>query len=712
MKKAVSSLFLFLLLAQIPVFADNQERLNIYYNNGVTYFKDKKYSSAILEFKKVLRNRPYDRTVQNALAMAYLARADYYKESEKAYKKAINDLRSAVVYFKYWDGAPDDSKKLIVQRAEDNLGYLKRMYAPLNTGDAINNEAKALRAQGELAASIYEYTQLFKNAAHQKNAYQTASDIYKSLNNEKMAIDCIRNAITFGREDGMLHFKYALILDDIGNEDAAIDEYSRALEYSNNNKELLSSLQNLWMARSVQNPKDSQALINLGAVLQKQNQFELAKAQYLKARGINPDDPVILINLASVFTALNDYDNAIKIYDEMIAKNSGDLSARFYKGKLYEKKGDISSAIKQYREILSLKKGDANASEALNSLLGNLNGDQLAGYLKNEADNNPSSYDAQFKYAYEMHKNKAYLAAIEYYKRAIAADKNHAEPFINLAQIFIIQEDFTKANNAIAHGLSVLPGNSDLQNLKDSIDKQNANSIYAKGAELYNNGDYRGALEYYLKIPYRTPEILTVIGNCYFELKEGDNAINAYKEVLAQDSKNENAMLMIANLLMVSKREDEAKTYLNKILAINPNNQDAKNALNALNEGEEGALLDSAISLYEAKKFDEALVVLNKLTYKNPKNAYAYYYKGVIYEERGALDLALAEYKKSISADSNFALGYYMTAVVLDTKENYKEAASYYDRYVVLKNKEGTDDEFAKYAKSRAKELKDYLSQN
>ena len=102
LKKSASVLFLLLLLMQMPsVFADNYERVNIYYNNGVAYFKDKKYSSAILEFKKVLRQRPYDVTVQNALGMAYLARAQYYIDSEKAYKKAINDLRSAIVYLKY-----------------------------------------------------------------------------------------------------------------------------------------------------------------------------------------------------------------------------------------------------------------------------------------------------------------------------------------------------------------------------------------------------------------------------------------------------------------------------------------------------------------------------------------------------------------------------------------------------------------------------------
>ena len=710
MKKA-ALVILFLAMIQIPVFCEDAERINLYYNNGITYLKEKKYSSSILEFKKVLRSRPFDKTVQNMLATAYASRAQYYKDSEKAYKKAINDYRSAIVYLKYWDDNSDSSRLQTAQALEGTLNNLVKTYAPLKNGDAILNEAKTLRAQGELAASIYEYTQLFNNQTHQKLAYRTASDIYKSLNNEKKALETIREALNSNKQDGMLHFKYAMLLDDIGNEDAAMDEYSKALEYSNNNKELLTGLENLWRARSVQNPKDSQALINLGVILQKQNQLELAKAQYIKARQINPNDPSILRNLASVYTELKDYDSAIRVYDEILLKNKGDLSARLYKGALYEQKGDIGSAIKQYQEILSLKKGDEVAQSALNHLLSNLNGEQLTNYLKQEADKNPTDYDAQFKYAFETHKNKQYASAIEYYKKARDINPKKPEPYINLAQIFMLQNEQQKAENVIAHGLSVLPDNADLKNLQDSLKKQAANELYAKGSEFYNNQNYKEALSYYEKIPYRTPEINTIIANCHYELKNWESAIEYYTKVINENPKDENSYLMIANIYTEQNKEDEAKLYLDKLLSINPNNKNAKNALQNMKERQEGELLNNAISLYENKKYEDSLSVLDKIISINPKSPYVYYYRGVIYEEKGNVDSALAEYKKSISSDPNFSLSYYMAAVALDNKENYKEAVTYYDKYVQLKSKEGVNDEYTQYAKARSKELKDYLNQ-
>ena len=85
MKKA-ATLVLFLALAQIPAFCESSERLNVYYNNGVVYFKDGKYSSAILEFKKVLRQRPYDKTVRYALSDVYLSRAKYYADKRLSFR--------------------------------------------------------------------------------------------------------------------------------------------------------------------------------------------------------------------------------------------------------------------------------------------------------------------------------------------------------------------------------------------------------------------------------------------------------------------------------------------------------------------------------------------------------------------------------------------------------------------------------------------------
>jgi len=689
---------------------DVKERYNIYYNNAVQLFKDKKYTSSINEFKKVLRFVPYDNNVKNALYTAYVARAEYFLNTEKQPKKAINDLRSALFYMKYWseDTAGTDAAK--ISAIQNNLNQLLKKYENL-TADAKFQNAKNLRANGEIAAAGYEFNQLKGNAKYKGQAENALFDIYKSLNNQRMALESVRAVLKINPKDAMAHYKYALLLDDIGNYNAADDEYSLAFQYSDNNPAVIEALKNLWTARSISNPKDAQALINLGALFQKSKQYDLAKAQYLKAQSVNPNDPVVLTNLASLYLETKDYKSALDTFDTMIAKNPADIKPLFYKADAYRKMCDNNNAIAQYKRVLELQSDNIEAKDGINSIVSNLKGAELTAYLKSDADTNPYDYDKQFNYAFELHKNKAYPDAIAYYKKAIAINPNMPEPYINIAQIYRLQNDTQKADAAISHGLSNLPDNKDLLALKNDIQTEEAAGLYNSALNAFNSGNYPEALNSYLKIKIQTPEVLYSIASCYFELGENEKAIEYFKKVLEKTPNDTKAMYFIANSYVNLQNSGAAIEYLNKILKLEPANADAKNALASLKQGQEGKDLDTAISLYENKKYTECLTLLDKIISANPSSAYAHYYKGAVFDETNKKDEAISEYKKAINADSDFALAYYMLAVNLDNKELYKEAVPYYDKYLALKSKDGVDDDYSKYVKSRVKELKDYLGQ-
>lgn len=710
--KIYSTLILALLLASPSVFAadnpnDIKERYNVYYNNGVNLYKEKKYTSAINEFKKVLRFVPYDANVKNALYTAYVSRAEYFLNTEKQPKKAINDLKSALFYMKYWsDNKGTDAAK--VSSIQNTLNQLLRKYENLNA-DAKYQNAKNLRAQGEIAAAGYEFNNIKNNSKYSYTILMQLYDIYKSLNNQQMALENIRQAVKLKPNDGMAHYKYALILDDIGNFDAANDEYSLAFKNGDNN--VLNSLKSLWMARAASNPKDSQALINLGAIFQKQKQYDLAKAQYVKAQDINPNDPVVLTNLASLYLEMKNYNGAIDIYNMMIAKKPNSIEPLFYKADAYKKLNDNKNAIAEYKKVLKMQPDNIDAKEGIRAIISSFSGEALMSYLKDEAISNPYDYDKQFNYAYELHKNKNYPDAIVFYKKAIAINSKMPEPYINIAQIYRLQNETAKADAAVSHGLSNLPNNKELIAMKNEIKTEEAGNLYNTAVKYFNSGDYKTALDNYLKIQLQTPEVLYSIASCYFELGQNEKAIEYFKKVLEKTPNDTKAMYFIANSYVNLQNTNAATEYLNKILSIEPDNTDAKTALASLKQGQEGRDLDMAISLYEKKQYNDSLALLNKIIAANPKNAYAYYYKGAIFDEGKKTDEAIAEYRKAINADANFSLCYYMLAVDLDTKEEYKEAVGYYEKYLSLKSQEGTEDDYTKYVQGRLKELKDYLGQ-
>lgn len=250
--------------------AQTNAQLNEYYNNAVTLFKANKYSSAILEFRKVMRARPYDDTVKNALVSAYLARAEYYANQNNQPKKAIVDLKSALYYLKYWNSDNlSEKQQAMAGSVQKSLKEMEARFSP-NQGAAQRFEqAKILRFQDELPAAGYEFAQLFNNSTYAMQAYQNAGDIYKSLNNQLDAINCYRSAIKIEPKNANVHFRYALILEEVGNNEAAGEEYNLALKYGDKSPELLEKLEQLWLARSIENPRNAQAFINLGTVLQK-----------------------------------------------------------------------------------------------------------------------------------------------------------------------------------------------------------------------------------------------------------------------------------------------------------------------------------------------------------------------------------------------------------------------------------------------------------
>ena len=78
---SVSLLFACNYCAYGEVSQQDVQRYSAYYSNGMQYLKNQQYSSAISEFRKVLRFSPYDTTIQEAITNAYLARAQYYRNT-------------------------------------------------------------------------------------------------------------------------------------------------------------------------------------------------------------------------------------------------------------------------------------------------------------------------------------------------------------------------------------------------------------------------------------------------------------------------------------------------------------------------------------------------------------------------------------------------------------------------------------------------------
>lgn len=709
-KKVITILAIFLFLSAYGAEISQQDvqRYSVYYSNGMEYLKNQQYSSAIVEFRKVLRFSPYDDTIKEALANAYASRAHYYRTTTKEITKALVDYKSAVFYAKFWSEENSVSMVNLANSAQKDIADFEKRLGMSSEPASKLHSAKILKAQGELAAAGYELQTLL-NTSVKEEAYENLGNIYKNLNNLKMAMDYFKTAIDINPKNAKMHFLYGVMLDEAKNYEASMEQYNLALKYGDKSPELLEILENKWTQNIVNNPSDAQSYINLGAIYQKQGDLENAKAQYLKAQNIDSSDDTALYNLASLYVQKKEYLNAIGVYNKLLAKKADNIEVLNYKASAYMELKNYDEAIKQYEAILALQPENRDAKANYdNIVLNHFSGQKLQSFLLSKAQSNPTSYEAQFNCALEYHKNKNLESAIQFYKKALNVNPSKEETYINLAQIYLEQGKYDSAEQIAEKGLMLLPNSPELKKYLTDAKNFTANKMYDNATKLFNEKKYKEAINQYQKIPNKTKEVNMAIASCYWQMKDFKNANKFYQEILLSNPNDTEALVNSAYAYYSLNDIENAKQTAQRVLAINSTNTDAQNLIKDIESTEVANLLQEAILKYEAEDYTSASSLVNKYLSKNPNDEYGIYYKALCLDGLKKNSDAIKQYKQLISKNPNFVDAYYSLAVDYDNMENYKEAVVNYQKFVDFKK--GAKDDMTKFAVERIKELTDYLN--
>ena len=263
-----------------PAFAGFKE----HYDMGQQYLSNYQYSGAITEFKSALRINYLDNSARIGLINSYLARGTYYANTDKNYQKAADDYRAALFYLIYYPNANQvkNSSQAIVQVTSN----LNQCLNTLNFDASASHRyaiAKQLRAEGNFAAAGYEFNQTLSDKSLIKDSFQQTGDIMKLLGNDPKAAEYYRKAVAVAPTDIPLRLAYAKILDKLQQEDAAVEEYNYILSKTTDNKDVLYSLERIYKRKLQESPNDAAITANLGAIMQKQGNFDDALRYYSKA---------------------------------------------------------------------------------------------------------------------------------------------------------------------------------------------------------------------------------------------------------------------------------------------------------------------------------------------------------------------------------------------------------------------------------------------
>ena len=686
----------------LPAFAGFKEHFEL----GQQYLSNYQYSGAITEFKSALRINYMDNSARIGLINSYLARGKYYADTEKNYDKAADDYRAALFYLIYYPNANQvkNSSQAIVS-VTSNLNKCLNSADFDTSAQSRFNKAKQLRAEGNFAASGYEFNQTLSDTSLIKESFQQVGDIMKLLGNDIKAVEYYKKAVSVSPDDAELRLSYAKMLDKLGQEDDAIKEYNYILGKTSDNKDMLYSLERIFKKKLEDSPNDASLTSNLGAIMQKEGNYDEALRYYSKAEYLDPSNVNTRINVGTLYQQKGDYKTAIIAYDSILILYPDNIEANIYKAQSLAKLGKKAESQEIFKKVLA--KDPSNEfvqNEMISMVRESATPAEFVDYVKK---NNPDNAGyLLYDYALDLHKKDKISDAISVYNEVIKLNPNNSEAYVNLAIAQSQDNDLEKALQTLESANAKFPNNSQIAEAMKSINSQMTDQKLNLASEYYNNKDYQKAIEEYLKITPTNSDIMLSVAGAYQNLGDNDNAIEYYKKALDLAPSNSDIAYYIAALYADKEDIENAKFYAQKSIALNKSNKSAKELLDNINANIEGKKLENAIALFDKEQYDESLALLNEVLSSNPKDAYALYYRGMIFDTKQNYNGAITDYKKAISYNPDLMIANYLIGVDYDMLEKYKDAMSYYKAFTATYSE---DDDYLKYANTRINELAPYV---
>ena len=385
-----------------PCFAGFKEHFDL----GQQYLSNFQYSGAITEFKSALRINYLDNSARLGLINSYLARATYYANTDHDYKKAGDDYRAALFYLTIYPNANQvkNSAQTIVLVSSN----LNKCLNAIDFDTSAQNRyatAKQLRAEGNFASAGYEFNQALSDENFVKDSLQQTADILKVLGNDPKAVEYYKKAVAVAPNDIPLRLTYAQLLDKLGQEDASVDEYNYILSKTTDNKDVLYTLERIYKRKLEDSPNDGSITANLGAIMQKEGNYDEALRYYSKAEYLDPSNTNTRLNVGTLYQQKGDYKSAITAYDSILILNPNNVQANLYKAQSLASLGDKKGALELYKKVALLDPDNETVQADMISMVKDtMTIPQFIEYVKKNYSNNAG--DILYDYALDLHKKE------------------------------------------------------------------------------------------------------------------------------------------------------------------------------------------------------------------------------------------------------------------------------------------------------------------
>ena len=573
--------------------------------------KDKKFEDAKKELIAVIKDDEKNIEALKMLGLCCINLGEY-KEGQGIFETVVKYKDDATSWFYLANCYDNQDDFLHAISAYEEVLRMRSSYI-----DAYKNLAIVYVKNKEPQKAVDTAVKALDYVKDDYTIYYIAGTACMALKNFEEAVEYLEKALELNPEHSQLYNNLGTCYVTIGNLDKAYENFVKASEYDKDNSITyfnigsVLQLQNKHQeaceffrkAYSIEHQDSYLVALALSEV--KSNQLEEAVKHYKILAARHPEKTNFQYNLACCYDALEQYPSAIAILAHLVLLNPKSVSMLRKLAGIYVKMSQFSNAKALYEKILiqgnvsfeiyyefahlCVKTDDMDKAEKILKKVCDLNPDfapahkdlgvlylqkRLFDYAEDEFNQAlkiaPDDFEILFEYANYLHSTTNFEKADEYYQKALAINSHDADALGFSALNKIHLNDLDCAYEQITHAIE--------------HNTNNGFMYFIAGRIRFLQKMYEDAKMYFVKSYEleKTYDCEHMLGLCYYELGNYEQANGIFKHMLEKNPLNVNLLLNSAHCYEKLGDKDSALATLDKIVDAFPECEEAQEMIRAI----------------------------------------------------------------------------------------------------------------------------------
>lgn len=413
----------------------------------------------------------------------------------------------------------------------------------------LNSLGTCYMATGNTSKAIETYEEALSRNPQNPMAYFNIGSAYQIQQNHEKAIEYLKKAVDLEEDE---HFISTLAMSE-----TKLERFEDALYH--------------YKQLSLINPSNEKYKYNIVTCYEALGEFDTAINILEGMIYLNPKFTLPAQKLASLYLKTNQLVKAKEIYDNILLKNNVTPEIMYQYAILSSSLCDTATAERMLKKVIKMNPNLAKAHKDLGIIYLNK---RLFDYAEEEfklaMELKPNDFEIIFEYGnflYSISKNQE---AEQYYLEALELAPNNVLALTFMALNKLVLNKLDEAKEYIYKAVNQ--------------ESEHEYVLFCTGRILYACKEYEEAKRYLVKAVEKNPDIETqnTLALTYFELGEYESALNIFKNIDSKAPKSVSVLMSIAKCYEALNNNDEALHYLDRVVEIFPDNEDAHEMIRKL----------------------------------------------------------------------------------------------------------------------------------